>query len=336
MKTAFITGISGQDGSYLAELLLEKNYKVIGLIRRSSNLLRSRIDHLRSNKNLTLKYGDITDYSNLLNIISDYKPIEIYNLAAQSHVHVSFEMPFYTSNTDSLGFLNILDIVKFLKLDTKIYQASTSEMFGKVLEIPQKETTPFNPQSPYGFSKVFAHNAAKYYRESYDIFASCGILFNHESPRRAENFITRKISLNVARLKNNKIKKFSLGNVEAIRDWGYAPEYVYGMWLMLQQNRPDDFVLATNNKHSVKYFLEKSLQHVGIEYDIVGDGVDFKVISKNGDILVDVDKKYYRPSEVDNLQGDYSKAKKILNWEPKTNLDQLIKIMIDYDLNHTK
>ena len=336
MKTAFITGISGQDGSYLAELLLEKNYKVIGLIRRSSNLLRSRIDHLRSNKNLTLKYGDITDYSNLLNIISDYKPIEIYNLAAQSHVHVSFEMPFYTSNTDSLGFLNILDIVKFLKLDTKIYQASTSEMFGKVLEIPQKETTPFNPQSPYGFSKVFAHNAAKNYRESYDIFASCGILFNHESPRRAENFITRKISLNVARLKNNKIKKFSLGNVEAIRDWGYAPEYVYGMWLMLQQNRPDDFVLATNNKHSVKYFLEKSLQHVGIEYDIVGDGVDFKVISKNGDILVDVDKKYYRPSEVDNLQGDYSKAKKILNWEPKTNLDQLIKIMIDYDLNHTK
>ena len=309
MKTAFITGISGQDGSYLAELLLEKNYKVIGLIRRSSNLLRSRIDHLRSNKNLTLKYGDITDYSNLLNIISNYKPNEIYNLAAQSHVHVSFEMPFYTSNTDSLGFLNILDIVKFLKLDTKIYQASTSEMFGKVLEIPQKETTPFNPQSPYGFSKVFAHNAAKNYRESYDIFASCGILFNHESPRRAENFITRKISLNVARLKNNKIKKFSLGNVEAIRDWGYAPEYVYGMWLMLQQNRPDDFVLATNNKHSVKYFLEKSLQHVGIEYDIVGDGVDFKVISKNGDILVDVDKKYYRPSEVDNLQGDYSKAK---------------------------
>ena len=336
MKTAFITGISGQDGSYLAELLLEKNYKVIGLLRRSSNLTRSRIDHLRSNKNLTLKYGDITDYSNLLNIISDYKPIEIYNLAAQSHVHVSFEMPFYTSNTDSLGFLNILDIVKFLKLDTKIYQASTSEMFGKVLEIPQKETTPFNPQSPYGFSKVFAHNAAKNYRESYDIFASCGILFNHESPRRAENFITRKISLNVARLKNNKIKKFSIGNVEAIRDWGYAPEYVYGMWLMLQQNHPDDFVLATNNKHSVKYFLEKSLQHVGIEYDIVGDGVDFKVISKNGDILVDVDKKYYRPSEVDNLQGDYSKAKKILNWEPKTNLDQLIKIMIDYDLNHTK
>ncbi len=336
MKTAFITGISGQDGSYLAELLLEKNYKVVGLIRRSSNLLRSRIDHLRSNKNLTLKYGDITDYSNLLNIISDYKPIEIYNLAAQSHVHVSFEMPFYTSNTDSLGFLNILDIVKFLKLDTKIYQASTSEMFGKVLEIPQKETTQFNPQSPYGFSKVFAHNAAKNYRESYDIFASCGILFNHESPRRAENFITRKISLNVARLKNNKIKKFSLGNVEAIRDWGYAPEYVYGMWLMLQQNLPDDFVLATNSKHSVKYFLEKSLQYVGIEYEIVGDGLDFKVISKNGDILVDIDKKYYRPSEVDNLQGDYSKAKKILNWEPKTNLDQLIKIMIDYDLNHTK
>ena len=335
MKTALITGISGQDGSYLAELLLEKNYKVIGLIRRSSNLTRSRIDHLRLNKNLTLKYGDITDYSNLLNIISDYKPNEIYNLAAQSHVHVSFEMPFYTSNTDSLGFLNILDIVKFLKLDSKIYQASTSEMFGKVHEIPQKETTPFNPQSPYGFSKVFAHNAAKNYRESYNIFASCGILFNHESPRRAENFITRKISLNVARLKKNKIKKFSLGNVDAIRDWGYAPEYVYGMWLMLQQNKPDDFVLATNIKHSVKYFLEKSLQYVGIEYELVGEGLDFQVVSKNGNTIVDIDSKYYRPSEVDNLQGDYSKAKKILKWEPKTNLDQLIKIMIDFDLENT-
>ena len=334
MKTALITGISGQDGSYLAELLLEKNYKVIGLIRRSSNLTRSRIDHLRLNNNLILKYGDITDYSNLLNIISNYKPNEIYNLAAQSHVHVSFEMPFYTSNTDSLGFLNILDIVKFLKLDTKIYQASTSEMFGKVQEIPQKETTPFNPQSPYGFSKVFAHNAAKNYRESYNIFASCGILFNHESPRRAENFITRKISLNVARLKNNKIKKFSLGNIDAVRDWGYAPEYVYGMWLMLQQNKPDDFVLATNIKHSVKYFLEKSLQYVGIEYELVGEGLDFQVISKNGNTIVDIDKKYYRPSEVEYLQGDYTKAKKILKWEPKTNLDQLIKIMIDFDLEN--
>ncbi len=336
MNIALITGITGQDGSYLAELLLKKNYKIIGLIRRSSNLTRSRIDHLTSNKNLILKYGDITDYSNLLNIISDYKPNEIYNLAAQSHVHVSFEMPFYTSNTDSLGFLNILDIVKFLKLDSKIYQASTSEMFGRVLEIPQKESTPFNPQSPYGFSKVFAHNAAKNYRESYDIFASCGILFNHESPRRAENFITRKISLNVAKLKNNKIKKFSLGNVEAIRDWGYAPEYVYGMWLMLQQSKPDDFVLATNIKHSVKYFLEKSLQYVGIEYEIVGEGIDFQVFSKNGNLIVDTDTKYYRPSEVDNLQGDYSKAKKILKWEPKTNIDQLIKIMIDFDLTYTK
>ena len=336
MNIALITGITGQDGSYLAELLLKKNYKIIGLIRRSSNLTRSRIDHLTSNKNLILKYGDITDYSNLLNIISDYKPNEIYNLAAQSHVHVSFEMPFYTSNTDSLGFLNILDIVKFLKLDSKIYQASTSEMFGRVLEIPQKESTPFNPQSPYGFSKVFAHNAAKNYRESYDIFASCGILFNHESPRRAENFITRKISLNVAKLKNNKIKKFSLGNVEAIRDWGYAPEYVYGMWLMLQQSKPDDFVLATNIKHSVKYFLEKSLQYVGIEYEIVGEGIDFQVFSKNGNLIVDTDTKYYRPSEVDNLQGDYSKAKKILKWEPKTNIDQLIKIMIDFDLKYTK
>lgn len=336
MNIALITGITGQDGSYLAELLLKKNYKIVGLIRRSSNLTRSRIDHLSSNKNLILKYGDITDYSNLLNIISDYKPNEIYNLAAQSHVHISFEMPFYTSNTDSLGFLNILDIVKFLKLDTKIYQASTSEMFGKVLEIPQNESTPFNPQSPYGFSKVFAHNAAQNYRESYGIFASCGILFNHESPRRAENFITRKISLNVAKLKNKKINKFSIGNVDAIRDWGYAPEYVYGMWLMLQQSKPDDFILATNIKHSVKYFLEKSLKYVGIEYDTVGNGVNFQVVDKSGKTIVDVDNKYYRPSEVDNLQGDFSKAKKILNWEPKTNLDQLIKIMIDHDLDYTK
>ena len=336
MKKAFITGITGQDGSYLAELLLSKNYFVIGLIRRTSSLARTRIDHLRHNKNLKLIYGDMNDFSILLNVISKEKPDEIYNLAAQSHVKISFDLPFYTSDTDAKGFLNILEIVKILKLDTKIYQASTSEMYGRVLESPQIESTPFNPVSPYGFSKVYAHNAAKNYRESYNMFVCCGILFNHESPRRGENFISKKITLNISKYKLKKIHKFSLGNIYAKRDWGYAPEYVYGMWLMLQRDKPDDYILATNKTNTVLDFLIKSLNYLEIDFKTEGEGIDFKVISKEGNIIVDISKEYYRPSEVDFLQGDYTKAKNILNWHPKVDLDDLIKIMIDHDLENLR
>lgn len=338
MKKALITGVTGQDGSYLAELLLEKGYQVYGIQRRSSMPNTYRIDHIYDNPeypNFSTIYGDLSDGSNLSRIIAKIEPDEIYNLGAQSHVKVSFDVPEYTANVTGLGALRILEALRDLNISTKYYQASSSEMFGQVLETPQKETTPFNPQSPYGLSKVFAFYITKIYREGYNIFASNGILFNHESPRRGITFVTRKITLGLARVKTGLQKSLKLGNLEAKRDWGYAKDYVEGIWMILQQPTPDDFVLATEETHTVREFVEEVSKHLGFNLQWEGEGFNEKGIDKKtGKVIVEVDPIYFRPTEVDLLLGDSSKAEKVLGWKPKTNFKQLAKIMAvaDYDL----
>jgi len=340
MKKALITGITGQDGSYLAELLLEKGYEVHGLIRRSSTFNTSRIDHLYQDPHLNgiklfLHYGDLADASSISRLIEKIKPDEIYNLGAQSHVRVSFDIPEYTSDTTGLGAIRILDAIKDSGIKTRFYQASSSEMFGKVQEIPQKETTPFYPRSPYGCAKVYAYWTTINYRESYDIFACNGILFNHESPRRGETFVTRKITQGLAKIKLNKLDKLYLGNLDAKRDWGYAKDYVEGMWLMLQADKPDDYILATNETHSVREFTEEVAKNMGINLIWQGTGLEEKGVDKSsGKTIIEIDPKYFRPTEVDLLIGDYSKAKKLLGWEPKTNFQDLAKLMSEADLKY--
>lgn len=352
-KVALITGITGQDGSYLSEILLEKGYEVHGIIRRSSSFNTGRIDHLYNdrkilNNKLFLHYGDVTDTSNLNRLIEKTQPDEIYNLAAQSHVKVSFEIPEYTAEVDAMGTLRFLDAIRETGIRTKFYQASTSELFGKVHEIPQNEKTPFYPRSPYGVAKIYGYWIVINYREGYNLFACNGILFNHESPRRGETFVTRKITRAAARIALGLQNKLSLGNLNAKRDWGYAPEYCEGMWLMLQQDKPDDFVLATGETHTVREFTELAFKELGIELKWEGKnqdergvikkiressitGKNIKIVPKVGDVIVNVDKNYYRPTEVDILIGDASKAKKKLGWKPKVKFSELVKIMMKSD-----
>ena len=339
-KVALITGINGQDGSYLAELLLKKGYTVHGVIRRASTFNRERIEQLYSFENparrhFILHYGDMTDSSNLIRLVNEIRPHEIYHLAAQSHVKISFQVPEYTANVDGLGTLRLLEAVRFLGLDkhTRIYHASTSELFGKAKVFPQNEDTPFHPRSPYGVAKLYAHWIAKNYREAYDMFICDGILFNHESPRRGENFVTRKITLSIAKILAGKQERLHLGNLDAKRDWGYAPDFVEAMWLMLQQDGPDDFVIATGEAHSVREFIELAFKEVGIDIEWKGGGVDEKgVDAATGKVLVEVDPKYFRPAEVDYLLGDASKAKELLGWQPKVGFEELVKLMMRGDL----
>lgn len=339
-KVALITGVTGQDGAYLAESLLKKGYIVHGVKRRSSLFNTDRIDHLyqdqHENKvNFFLHYGDLTDSTNLIRIIQEVQPDEIYNLAAQSHVKVSFETPEYTANADGLGTLRILEAIRILKLaeKTRFYQASTSELYGLVQEIPQKETTPFYPRSPYGVAKLYAFWITKNYREAYGFYACNGILFNHESPIRGETFVTRKITRAVSKISLGLQDKLYIGNLDAERDWGHARDYVEGMWLMLQQKEADDFVLSTGKKISVRKFIELAFAEVGITLEWKGSGADEKGHdSKTGKVLVEVDARYFRPAEVDLLVGDYSKAKQYLGWEPKIEVEQLVKEMMLSDL----
>ncbi len=338
MKKALITGITGQDGSYLAELLLEKGYEVHGIIRRASTFNTSRIDHIYQDQHsvdgkLHLHYGDLSDGSNLNRILEKVRPDEIYHLGAQSHVRVSFDMPEYTADVTGLGTLRLLDAIRDSGIKTKFYQASSSEMFGKAVELPIKETTPFHPRSPYGCAKVYAYWIARNYREAYGLFISNGILFNHESPRRGETFVTKKITRGLARIKLGKDEKLFLGNLDAKRDWGYAKDYVYGMWLMLQADEPDDFILATNETHSVREFVEEACKHIGFELEWKGTGIDEKGIDKKtGKIVIEIDPHYFRPAEVDILLGDYSKAKEKLGWDPATKFTELVKLMAEADL----
>ncbi|MFA5074610.1 MAG: GDP-mannose 4,6-dehydratase [Candidatus Babeliales bacterium] len=343
MKKALITGITGQDGSYLAEFLIEKNYQVHGLVRRSSSSNTSRIDHICEDfvnfDKIILHYGDLTDSTNLIRILQEVQPDEIYNLAAQSHVQVSFETPEYTANADAIGTLRLLEAIKILGLQnkTKFYQASTSELYGKVQEIPQKETTPFYPRSPYAAAKIYAYWITVNYREAYNIFACNGILFNHESERRGETFVTKKITKAIANIKYGLQDKILLGNLDAQRDWGYAKEYVQAMWLMLQQEKSQDFVIATGKTYSVKKFLELAFKYINFDIEWVGVGVNQKGIDlKTGKILVEVDPKYFRPTEVDLLIGDPTKAERELGWKAKTTLTELVKIMLDYDLKQVE
>ena len=337
MKKALLTGITGQDGSYLTELLLEKGYEVHGIIRRASSFNTQRIDHLyldphKKNVNMFLHHGDMTDSSNLNRLLEKIHPDEIYNLAAQSHVQVSFEVPEYTAEVDGVGVLRFLDAIKDVGIKTKFYQASTSELYGKVQEIPQSEKTPFYPRSPYAVAKLYAYWIVKNYREAYGLFACNGILFNHESPRRGETFVTRKITMAAAKIKESLQEKLYLGNLDAKRDWGYAPEYVKGMWLMLQQDKPEDFVLATNEARTVREFVDYSFKHVGITIDWKGSEVNEKGYdSKTGKCLVEVDPKYFRPTEVELLLGDNSYAKEKLGWEPEIKFEDLVRIMVEAD-----
>ena len=348
MKKALITGITGQDGSYLTELLLDKGYKVYGIIRRSSSFNTGRIDHLYNqpdllNERLFLFYGDMTDSSNLNRLLEKIQPDEIYNLAAQSHVKVSFEVPEYTAEVDGIGTLRFLDAIKETGIHSKFYQASTSELYGKVREVPQTEKTPFYPRSPYGVAKLYAYWIIVNYREAYNLYAVNGILFNHESPRRGETFVTRKITRAVARIKYGIQDKLLLGNLEAKRDWGYAPEYVEGMWRMLQQPEADDYVLATGETHSVKEFADLAFKELDMELEWEGEGPTAVGRLKRkeerlkgeklkaGSVVVAVDPKYYRPTEVDLLIGDASKAREKLGWEPKTKFEDLVKIMVKAD-----
>ena len=335
MKTALIFGITGQDGSYLAEFLLKKKYKVHGVKRKSSSYNTTRIDHIFLNKNFSLHYGDLTDSLSIQNIISKVKPDEIYNLGAQSHVAVSFQLPEYTANVDALGSLRILECIRFLKLEkkTKYYQAGSSEMFGKVIEIPQTEKTPFYPRSPYAVSKVFAHWISKNYRESYNIFACNGILFNHESPVRGETFVTRKITMALCKIKAGIQKKLTLGNLYAKRDWGHAKDYVEAQWLIMQQKKADDFVIATGKQYTVKTFINLTCKELGIKIYWRGKGLKEKGFNSNGKVIVDCSKQYFRPAEVETLLGDAKKARKILNWKPKTGLDDLISEMVNLEIN---
>jgi len=340
MKKALITGITGQDGAYLAELLLEKGYEVHGLKRRSSLFNTGRIDHLihdfHSNKNnFHLHYGDLTDATNLIRIVQEVQPDEIYNLAAQSHVKVSFETPEYTANSDGLGTLRLLEAIRILNLTktTKFYQASTSELYGQVHETPQRETTPFYPRSPYGVAKLYAFWITKNYREAYDMYAVNGILFNHESPLRGETFVSRKITRAAASIKLGKQEKLFLGNIDAQRDWGHAKDYVEGMWRILQHDTPDDFVLATGELHSVREFVEKTFGLLGYDIYWEGKAEDEKGIDRNtGKVLIEIDPYYYRPTEVELLLGDASKAKEKLGWTPTYTFDMLVKEMVEEDL----
>lgn len=349
MKTALITGVTGQDGSYLAEFLLEKGYEVHGLIRRSSSYNQERLEDLLTeeaasallnNSNFHLHYGDVTDALNVTRIIGDIQPDEIYNLAAQSHVRVSFDMPGYTLDVDAKGTLNILEAVRILGLTdkTRVYQASTSELYGKVQEVPQKETTPFYPRSPYGVAKIYGFWITKNYRESYDMFAVNGILFNHESERRGETFVTRKITLAASRIAQGKQQKLTLGNLDSLRDWGYAKDYVECMWLILQHDKPEDFVIATGEMHSVREFVQLAFKHTGIEIEWSGEGLEEKGTNKaTGEVIVEIDPKFFRPAEVDQLLGDPTKAKTLLNWNPtKTSFEELVRIMVKADMKKVK
>jgi len=339
MTVALITGITGQDGSYLAEFLLDKGYQVHGIKRRSSSFNTARINHLyqdphESEVNMTLHYGDMTDATNLIRIIQEVQPTEIYNLAAQSHVQVSFETPEYTANADALGTLRILEAVRILGLEktVRIYQASTSEMFGKVQEVPQKETTPFYPRSPYGAAKVYAYWITVNYREAYNMHASNGILFNHESPVRGETFVTRKITRALTRIREGMQKKLHIGNLESMRDWGHARDYVEAMWLMLQQDQPEDFVIATGQQYSVRTFVEAAGTELGMNIEWRGSGIDeVGIDSATGNEIVAVDARYFRPTEVETLLGDPSKARNLLGWEAKTSFSDLVKEMVAQD-----
>ena len=338
MKKALITGITGQDGSYLAELLLKKGYEVHGVKRRSSIIKTDRIDHIyqdlhEKDLRFILHYGDMTDSSNINRLVEKINPNEIYNLAAQSHVKVSFDVPEYSAEVDGIGTLRLLDAIKDREVKCKYYQASSSEMFGESKEFPQTEKTQFNPRSPYAAAKVFSYWVTDIYRKAYDLFACNGILFNHESPRRGETFVTRKISMAVANIHAGKQDKLYLGNLDSKRDWGYAPEYVEAMWLMLQQKKPDDYIVATNEEHSVREFCDLAFKEIGIDIEWKDKGVNEKGINpKTGKPLVEIDKYYFRPIDVVRLQGDYSKAKKILGWKPKVKFKELVKIMVDADI----
>jgi GDPmannose 4,6-dehydratase len=328
MKIALITGITGQDGSYLAELLLEKGYKVHGIVRRSSLINTDRIDHIYDK--IKLHYGDLTDSSSLIRIIQETQPDEIYNLGAQSHVKVSFEIPEYTGQVDALGTLRVLEAVRLLGMEkkTRIYQASTSELYGLVQEIPQRETTPFYPRSPYGVAKIYGYWITKNYRESYGLYACTGILFNHESPRRGETFVTRKITIALSRITSGLQDCLYLGNLNAKRDWGHAKDFVEAMWLMLQQDEPDDFVIATGVQYSVREFVEEAAPYFGIKIRWQGEGLDEIGIDEfTGKVIIRVDPKYFRPAEVETLLGDASKAKEKLGWEPRTSFKQLVEDM---------
>ena len=348
-KVALITGVTGQDGSYLAELLIEKGYEVHGIIRRSSSFNTERIEHLyfdqwvrdmKQRRALNLHYGDLTDSSSLIRIIQQIQPDEIYNLAAQSHVKVSFDVPEYTAEVDATGTLRLLEAVRILGLEqrTRIYQASTSELYGLVQEIPQRETTPFYPRSPYGVAKLYGYWITKNYRESYGMFAVNGILFNHESERRGETFVTRKITLAAARIAQGMQDKLYLGNLDALRDWGYARDYVECMWLMLQHDEPEDFVIATGEQHSVREFTEKAFREAGIELRWEGSGIEERGIDQaTGRVLVEVDPQYFRPAEVETLLGDPSKAKALLGWNPqKTSFDELVRLMVTHDMDYVR
>ncbi|NCN10786.1 MAG: GDP-mannose 4,6-dehydratase [Leptospira sp.] len=333
MKKALITGITGQDGSYLTELLIQKGYEVHGIVRRTSMFNRDRIEHLHGDSRLILHYGDLTDSSNLNRILEKVGPDEIYNLAAQSHVQVSFEVPEYTAEVDAVGTLRILDAIKQTGVKARFYQASTSELYGLVQEIPQTEKTPFYPRSPYAVAKLYAYWAVVNYREAFNLHASNGILFNHESPRRGETFVTRKVTLGVSGIKAGKMDKLVMGNIDSKRDWGYAPDYVEMMWMMLQQDTPDDYVVATNETHTVKEFIEESFKIAGYELDWKGQGVDEKGLDrKTGKVLVEINPKYFRPTEVELLIGNPLKAKEKLGWEPKVKFKELVKIMMEADL----
>ena len=337
-KKALITGITGQDGSYLAEFLLEKGYEVHGIIRRASTFNTQRLDKIyqdphEKNRRLKLYYGDLTDASNISRLIEKIEPDEIYNLGAQSHVKISFEQPEYTSDTNAIGTLRLLDAIRESKIDTKFYQASTSELYGKAVEFPQSEKTPFYPRSPYGVSKLYSYWITVNYREAYGLFACNGILFNHESPRRGKRFVTRKITRAVSRISKGLQKKIYLGNLDAKRDWGYAPEYVRAMWMMLNHNKPDDFVIATGKAHSVREFAVLAFKYAGFNIKWSGSGTKEKGINKkSGKILIEIDENYYRPAEVEYLLGDPGKANKELGWKHETNFEELVKLMVKADI----
>ncbi len=339
---ALITGITGQDGSYLAEFLLKKDYEVHGTVRPASNFNTYRIDHLYQDphingRTLFLHYSDLTDSSNLSRLLERINPDEIYNLAAQSHVAVSFKLPEYTSDVVGIGALRLLDAIKDTGMKTKYYQASSSELFGEVLETPQKENTPFNPRSPYACAKAFSFYITKNYRESYNIFASNGILFNHESPRRGRTFVTKKITMGLSRIKLGIDNCLHLGNLDAKRDWGYAMDYVYGMWKILQHDSADDFVLATGETHSVREFVEEVCRHLDFDIAWHGKGIHEKGVDrKTNKTIIKIDPNYFRPAEVDCLIGDYTKAKKLLGWEPKVKFKELVKLMVESDYTYCK
>lgn len=336
MKKALITGVTGQDGSYLSEFLIDKGYDVHGIIRRSSVDFRERIAHLEGHKNFHLHYGDLSDSMSLLKIVAMVRPDEIYNLAAQSHVQVSFDVPEFTADVDAVGVLRILEAVRICGLSEtcRIYQASTSELFGKVEEVPQSETTPFHPYSPYAVAKQYGFWIVKEYREAYKMFCCSGILFNHESERRGETFVTRKITLAAARIAQGKQEKLYLGNLDSLRDWGYAKDYVECMWMILQNDKPDDFVIATGVQHSVREFATLAFHYAGIEIEWQGEAINEKGIDKaTGKILVEVSPDFYRPTDVVNLWGDPSKAKRVLGWNPtKTSFEELVKLMTEHDM----